>query len=645
MRTKITVGLLILNAALFSYIFYFEGRIFGPEDITERSRKVFHSEVADIDYLKIEGRNLGATHILERRRDQWRLTSPVDWPANTHAVSRIINQIQYLERETSFMISELERTELTLADYGLDEPGMTLIFGQGDNRHELQFGAATEIGNRLYILDPSSERVHVVRRDIVTALGTPLDELRSDSIFDIPLFEVRSLTLQLNTPRSVKMRVVRSGDSWAFETPIQVPANERAVEATVNNLAGLTVRRFEGEISDGLDAYGLEKPAMRITLDGNRRNQSLLIGSEVSDPPGPREYYAKIPRRTSASPTVFTVDADKVDDLRNAQDNLRDRDFLTFHPEDLSSISIGVHDRDPVSLQRLETGQWQLVSRQPDQSIRLLRADSAVVDRLIERLGNLRARSFESNAPSAADKEEFGLTEPQRKVTLSGARDITLLLGYFSRTRANEIYAKIEGADFVYTVDSSILDALPVISRYYRDRLLMSRPDGAKITSVSLYGLDTDREIFRLELPSSDATWDELLEEEDEAVRDAVQALLPELRQLRVENYILDEFPPMLNMGRETRSWIYVVETTYSLTGGEDDQVTYFELYLTDRMGGQNMLVGSPELNVVFSARQEFVDAVSRLIDKSEEVSAPDPDPEADPAAETPESPEEASSS
>ncbi len=622
MRTKVTILLLVLNAALFAYIFHFEERIFGPDDPRDHSSKVLGAEASDLDYLRIEGRSIGSSHVLERQRDRWRLSSPVNWPANQHAVSRILNHLEFLEAETAFSTAELQRTGLDLADYGLDDPGIVLTLGRDDMRREIRLGSATDSGNRLYLHDPARERIHVVRRELAGVLATPLDDLRSNTIFEIPLFEVRSLTLELASHRNLKMRVVRSDNQWHFETPIQVRADRAAVEAAVNNLAAIRVRRFEGEISGDLAPYGLDRPSLRITIDGNMRSQSLQVGNEVTSDSGRREYYAKIPsgRRT---PTIFTIAAADVDPLREAQEQLRDRDFLRFDPDDLSAISIGASGREPVSLQRLETGSWQLVTRQPDESIRLLRADDSIVNRLVDRLEGLRARSFESDAPSASDKENFGLTEPQRRVTLSGDRERTLLLGYFSPTRANEIYAKLEGSDFIYTVDSSILDVLPVISRYYRDRLLMSRPEGARITSVVLYSLDRDTEIFNVSLPSRNAKWDDVLAEEDEAVRQAVLDLLPELRQLRVENYILNEFSPVLDTGRDSRSWNYVLEATYALTGGEEDQTSYFELYLTDRMGGQTMMAGSPELNVVFSARPEFIEAVGRLIDEKESDARP----------------------
>ncbi len=619
MRTTVTGLLLLLNVVLFAYIFYFDGLFFGDGADGERSRKIFHAEVVDLDYLRIDGGNLESVHELHRERDRWRLVSPVAWPANEHAVSRILNQLQFLEAETSFSLSEMGRSGQSLSDFGLDDPGIVLTFGREGRRHEVKIGGATESGNRVYILDPVKERIHVVRRELAQALTTPLENLRSDAIFEIPLFEVRSLTLETVSPRNLKMRVVRSEDQWNFETPIQVRADRQAVEAAVNNLAAINVRRFQGEVAGSLETYGLDRPFMRITIDGNMRSQSLLVGAETTDASGEKQYYAKMPRG-GAEATVFTVAADRIDRLADARETLRDRDFLRIDPDRLSAITIGVPNRDPVSLQRLETGSWQLVTRDLDESIRLLRADSTIVNRVIERLRNLRARSFESDAPSSEDLENFGFTEPQRRVSFNGTSDRTLLLGYFSPTRANAIYAKLEGSDFVYTVDSSILEVLPVISRYYRDRLLMSRPEGARITSLALYSLDRDTELFSVELPSREANWEEALVDESEDTRQAVEALLPELRQLRVENYVLNEFPPLLEMGRESRHWVYVLETTYALTGGEEDQISYFELYLTDRMGGQSLLAGSPELNVVFSARREFVEAVSRLIDEAESV-------------------------
>jgi len=117
MRSKVTLVLLFLNVALFFFIFYFERDWRIERASQEARRRVLGPEAANIRTLEVSGTTPGSSFSLERRGDAWFLTRPVEWPANLNAVSRILNELQFLEHEASFNTRDLEKNGQKLADY------------------------------------------------------------------------------------------------------------------------------------------------------------------------------------------------------------------------------------------------------------------------------------------------------------------------------------------------------------------------------------------------------------------------------------------------------------------------------------------------------------------------------------------------
>ena len=65
-------------------------------------------------------------------------------------------------------------------------------------------GDTTKVGNRLYVLSPDGKRIHVVGRSLADSLGLTVSQLQADTIFNIPLFEVRSFNLQTGAPANLR---------------------------------------------------------------------------------------------------------------------------------------------------------------------------------------------------------------------------------------------------------------------------------------------------------------------------------------------------------------------------------------------------------------------------------------------------------
>jgi hypothetical protein len=648
MRTKVTLVLIFLNVVLFYYIFEYEGKYRTEQRLLEARRRVFGSEVAAIDSF-VRTERAGPTVRAEKRVETWWLTQPYEWPANLNAISRILNELQLLEHDTSFAVAALAQDGRSLAEYGLADPAITFAFTSGGKQYVVRIGADTKIGNRLYLLSPDGTRIHVVGRSLADSLGLTLDSLRAESIFTVPVFEVRSLGLQTAAPANLKVRLRRDGARWSFETPIVARADKNRVEVAINSLNALQAKRFvEGRDAD-LDRTGLSSPQLRVTLEGNARRETLLLGAAAgAAAPEGTEYFAKVEDKAAIFTTI--VPARLVEELRSAQEALRDPRILDFEPRTITALTLVAPGQSELSIQRLEAAQgaeaWQLVVRGANgQAPQTLPADAAVVRGLLEKLQRLAARKFLSDAPSATDLENWGFNRPERELTLNlntggGPRGtdpstLALLVGVKPDERG-AAYARVANAPFVFEIDPEILEATPVSARYFRQRLVRELPVGARVTGLTLGEIGVDAPLYAHQLAAGIATWDLALALEPEARRKALTTLLNQARSLRALRFTADTFnPDHAEVDGGSAPWKYRLEFTLTLTGGNGAaQTSTMTLLLTDRLGGTTQLAGSSEFSggVTFAVTPETMDALFALTYAEKHDPGPPPKTPSEPA-------------
>jgi uncharacterized protein DUF4340 len=623
MRSKVTLVLLFLNVALFFFIFYFE-RDWRIERASQEARhRVLGVEAADIRSLEVAGPTPASSFRLELRGDTWFLTSPVEWPANAVAVSHILSELQVLENVTSFPTKDLEKSGLKLADYGLDQPKLTLTFTSGEEGSAgaaaarttvLRIGDTTKVGEHLYLLSSDGEKIHVVNRSLADSLTVPFDQLRSDVIFSIPAFEARSLNLQTTSTSGVRVRLDKEGSRWLFRTPVNARAAKNATDLAINELDALRVSSFV--LQNPPATLPSAAPSLRVTLEGNNRHETLFVGDE-SD--GGESYYAQLEDRSA----VFTVviPKDLMNMLRNAADELRDRHILDFDATSVTSIALSALNQPEIALQRLESAAdghdagWQIIRRGGGaQASQALAADTAAVQRLLGQLETLSALKFQSDAPTNADIEEWGFNRPEREIalTLGGtpATQVTLQIGLPTK-RENVAYARIAGLPSVYAVEPDILRDTSASPLAWRERLISSLPASARITSLTLANAGDGSVIYSHKLAENE-TWDTALAAETAPRRDAITAVLAQLRNLRAASFVQDGFPDTVLAAGEARPWKYRLDATVLLPGGAG-QVNTMTLWFAERTGGAEQLAGSKEIGAVFAIEQPLLDALFAL--------------------------------
>ena len=270
MRFRLTLFLLILNAALFFGIWSLE------RSDSEGGDKP-HASIA-FSVLQIEGKNIEKPRILKLENNRWRIVSPIDWPANLFAVNRIKNQLEFLDKEASFSLDEVKKHGHSLSEYGLDDPAYVFKYGNEKKMYALKIGKSAPIGDRIYMLDENGNRIIVVDKEFVDSLIVDIERLRQQFIFEIPRFEVSAFSIRLpveTSDASGKMNfrrigLIKDGGKWKFETPIVADADTREVNAFLDDICQLSASGFNSVSADnaGFDVSAL--PAT-ITIQGCSR--------------------------------------------------------------------------------------------------------------------------------------------------------------------------------------------------------------------------------------------------------------------------------------------------------------------------------------------------------------------------------------
>ncbi|MBR6389255.1 MAG: DUF4340 domain-containing protein [Opitutales bacterium] len=621
MRFKLTAILLAANAVMLAFLWFLE---YTPAMGNPRG-----GGIAEFTVLEISGKSIDKPRVLKFENNRWRIVSPIEWPANFYALSRIRNQLEFLEKETSFEISEIEKHGQTLSDYGLDDPVLTFKYGDGKNMRELKIGKNAPVGDKVYMHDVSNRRIIVADKTLAENMSNDIDMLRGQNIFDIPRFEVSSFSVRLpigdsKTPLRSDLRrvgLVKEGADWNFETPIAAHADSGEVNAFLDVLESVSARSFapSNAVNTGLDVTSFPTS---ITIQGTNRKQTLLLGNTL--PNGTLRYA-----RLEENPTVFMVDASAFKNLGEIQTLLRDKSFLKFDELALDEIDISTPS-SAVKLKKIRAGEWDAIGKGAGGSVETVQADFAVVNSIISKLKATRAIEFVTDAPGA-DAKRFGFDSPSMKISLklSGGSTQTLLVGGgFDWQNTRLLYAALAGGTAVYGISQNVLGSIPADLLGCKSKVYSVLPEKAEIRSITLSQIGGGE---LLKLSCADNDWQKALLALPEAKRASAFRILESAKKFSVLKYLDAAFNEgEVEIGGKKVGWKYrlSVEIVMPGTGGNKTETRVW--LFSAREGGRVQYGASPEGKAVFAIPQSLIDSISTFTIESappEALNAPAPAP------------------
>ena len=621
MRLSFTIFLLIANCLALGWIYFLERDHSLLDDVP--SDYGIPLLIKEANYLEIREEGSGASRRLVKDRQDWFLEEPYAWPANPHAVTRILNQIEFLDVKARFSVKDIEAAGQSLAAYGLENPQLSIRFGSEENETVLFFGSQTEVGKRMYVLSPDKEEVLVVDQDLLSSIAVDVQELRRSTIFNIPVFMVNRLLLEIRDTQTRKVRVVKTEDQWSFETPFIYAADNAEVTALIGKLCSMPVVSFV-EIANAEPALlGLSAPRISITLSSDRARQTLLIGNPVDDTESGRtQYYAKLENNN----TYFIIEPAILDTLQSAEISLRDRDILNLKVEQITEIEIA-KDGETISLQQLEkqtpdeATRWRALKNTSQNTLESVALDKKILEELIAQFTSLRAVSFISDAPSEAELESFQLNTPRKMVTIKGEDEVALRFGKVNEDNFT-VPLTIVGKPHVFEVDANVFFETSMDLNYYRSRLLTSIPEDHVLTGVKLVTKEEEpRVLWEINTENKESLAEELKNMEVKEA-DRIKLILKYANRFLVQAYYEEDFEKGFVLGDQVEPWKYEMIVTYQSSTNENAEEQTYQLYFTERIGARLQIGGFPREKQLFSLTQEFINAIFPYIFERPEVKA-----------------------
>ncbi len=575
------------------------------------------ADVVQFTTLEISGKNIDKPRVLKFENNRWRIVSPIDWSANLFAVNRIRNQIEFLDKEASFPLSELKTRGYNLAEYGLDAPAYTIKYGNDKKTYTLKIGKSAPVGNRVYMLDEQTSKIIVVDKEFVESFVVDTERLRNQNVFDIPRFEVSSFSVRLPSKESNgslkgnfrRIGLARDGVDWKFETPIVAAADSNEVVAFLGEICGMAARSF---IGDNVADTGFEVSALptTLTIEGTNRRQVLLIGGKTKD--GSRVYA-----RLEDNPTIFTIDVSILKTLSDIQTSLRDKSVAKFDIAKVVSIDIS-KDGNDLKFGKLKSGVWDVIGKGKNGSTETYSADTLTINKILLALTKSRVRDFVSDA-AGENVAPYGITSDALRivVTQSDNEKFGLTIGKsYLLDGVRLTYIRVDGSNSICGISDDISEMLGTDLLDYRSRVFQSLPEKSILTSVTLSDLSTGKVIFKISSKNGD--FSDTISKFEVRQRLATNVLLNYVRNFVVKSYTkYDSSQSGILVDGKKIPWAYSLKADYEVQGTESTVSESTTWFFTKRIGGLTQYGGAEKNVSTFMLDNKLIDSVFELSQNS----------------------------
>lgn len=376
-----TLILLVIFLGLLGYIYFYESkRPAGPTP--ETKAKVFTVESDKITELSLKAAS-GERSALKKSGGTWTLVQPEPTGADESEVSSITSSLANLEIQRV-----LEDNPTDLKQYGLAEPRVEVAYktGGGDSKR-LLIGDKTATGGDLYAKLPDEKRVFLIGGFLDGTFNKTTFNLRDKSVLKVEREKVDALEIDASDPKASHLRFEKkAGEDWTMTRPVAARADVPAVEGVIGRLQSAQMKSIVAPEAAKLAEYGLDKPALTVTIGAASARHQLLIGKEAPE----SAVYA----RAASRPMVFTVDKSIVDDIKKPVDDFRDKELFKFRAFNAERLEIARGKDTWVFEKSKGTGAADKEEKWKQVSPAAKDLDVSKMDTLLMKLSNLRAKSF-----------------------------------------------------------------------------------------------------------------------------------------------------------------------------------------------------------------------------------------------------------
>ncbi len=341
MQRRAILALLLIVGALAAALWL---RNRGIEQAQRPEEALFPAfDPAALAHVEVHHLERGTEVVLESDASgRWYMTEPVPYPAEAAMVQTLRG---ILSDARGLPLAAGEGVDLRAL--GLDPPRIVVVWRAGAAQGRLEVGAEDVDGARLFAR--ADGRVLRAGRALARALELNPDDYRDRALTELAAREATSFR------RSGALRTAPGGPEadlaldalldpqrgWVSPAPLAVALDPVLMGYLVRGAAELRAETFESDGPTELARFGLDRPRLRVELEGGRGERAaLLFGCRAEGPVGaldPAQWYAC----REGDPFVWTVEPSAVALLSTPASELYDTLLLRAQREEIERVELG----------------------------------------------------------------------------------------------------------------------------------------------------------------------------------------------------------------------------------------------------------------------------------------------------------------
>lgn len=386
-----------------------------------------HSLVGGADTAVAMDVHVRGSHSFRMEKtDRWRIVVPFRAVADQAAVDRLADALAFDQLLDSYDVGDVEKLGRSVADFGLDNPRITVRVSWSEGESEVAFGNDVPSGEGVYASVDGAATVYIVPYAVFNAVNRPLDSWRRRTVFRIKPDDVVSIDIRR---ADVSMRISKTGERWEVLEPKRAMASATAVKRIIDTVVSCEALRFVWPVGAAnetatasmalLAGYGLDPEACETVVfraaDG--RDHSISFGSAADA----GTVYALV----HGGNAVATVTAEAKASVSLDMGTLIDGRVFPFEKSAVQRISM-IDGDDAYLLARGEGGSWRIDS--PVSAS----ADETAVMSLLDKLLVMRSSDLDENGVK--------VSLFTNAIPVAVARDTLLGTGGFEQLRSRLIF-------------------------------------------------------------------------------------------------------------------------------------------------------------------------------------------------------------
>ena len=473
-------------AGLFAFIFFHER--YARKTVVEPVRVLPNLEAAAVSSVQVRSGG-PATIRADRTNGVWRLTEPLDYPAQAASIEKLLAELERLTPAPYITARELRGRTRTEEEYGFATPQAFITIEQPNYTPRLVVGSRTAPGDQVFLQVVGVEGVYVVDAGFLKYIPHSAADWRDTGLIDLKALTFDRLAVT-NGAKIFELRREAANEPWRMVYPLPVRADNAKTEEALQMLQGARVSRFVSDDPKAdLTAFGLQPPDLSVAL-GQGTNTAALLEFGKSPTDDVRLVYA----RRVGQGGIVTVPKDLLAPWYGSVNDFRDPLLITWTAP---VAAVEVRGQDSFSVQQQTNGTWRVLPQG-------FPADAGLVKDLLTALSTLQIVEFTKDVVIPPDLPAYGLAPPARRYLLEsaatnapgGSTNTIIAELDFGTNQADKVFARRADESFIYAVKLADFQRLPAASWQMRERRIWNLSTN-DVASVAVRQQGRVRQIVR----------------------------------------------------------------------------------------------------------------------------------------------------